>query len=108
MCSQTLRPKRDSLKTHEKCATHKNKIPKSQTNILTQIVKKTPRESKTSNETKAAEIELAVTIASHSAIRSADHFTEYMKKHGEGSVLGGSKFIGQNVRSCLKTLSPLI
>ena len=86
-----MRPKLDSLKTHEKCATHKNKIPKSQTNILTQIVKKAPRESKTSNETKATEIELAVTIASHSAIRSADHFTEYMKKHGEGSVLGGVK-----------------
>ena len=88
LCSTTIQPKSASLKKHEESAGHKTRVSNTQTRIGDAFTR-TARQSKSQDDlTKAAELELAVNIACHGSIKSVDHISELLKKHGQGSTLG--------------------
>ena len=68
---------------HEKTKKHPEKISNTSLSSLDKFIC-----NKSTHEEKIAEIELSLSIACHSSIRSIDHISEMIKKCGKNSVLG--------------------
>ncbi|GFN86936.1 Zinc finger mym-type protein 1 [Plakobranchus ocellatus] len=57
-----------------------------------------------SNLTKAAEIELAVTVLCHSAIRTVDYFNSFLQKYGENSTISKVKLHRTKCAAVIKNI----
>ena len=107
LCFKSIQPKLSSLKKHEESAGHQQRIPKTQPTISSGLnLIRTQRETnKISGATKAAEIELAVTILCHSAIQSVDHFNDFLKKkYGENSTAGNVRLRRSKCAALIKNV----
>jgi hypothetical protein len=76
-------PRISNLSNHEKSKKHKRRTPlQGQTRLN---VRKTPRQDM--DKFKAVELQIAVSITCHCAIRRVDHLSEIVIAHGHGSTL---------------------
>ena len=71
VCKCTVAPKASALETHEATKKHKNKVPAPSFQQL-EVTKK-PSITEEKDSVKKAELQLAVRVACHCAIRSIDH-----------------------------------
>lgn len=83
LCHATVKPKLCNLTKHEKTVKHAQHVKISNTTKPIQVI----RVPKLADEVKNAEIELAVTMACHSAIMTMDHLGEVIVRNAKGSKL---------------------
>jgi len=76
-------PRISSLSNHEKSEKHKRRTPLQGKTELN--VRKTPRRDV--DKVKAVELQTAVSMTCHCAVRTVDHLSEIMVAHGHGSTL---------------------
>ncbi len=91
-CHTTLQAKRSNLAAHTEADKHKRVTPKlpGQSTAFKPIDQVFPS-LKTPQPVKDMELQLAVSVACHSAISSIDHLGEVLIKHGENSVFAQLK-----------------
>jgi hypothetical protein len=83
LCHCNILPRMSSLSNHEKSEKHKRRILlQGQTQIN---VRKTPRHNM--DKVKAVELQIAVSMTCHCAVRTVEHLSEIMVAHGHGSTL---------------------
>ena len=101
LCHASMKPKQSNLTKHEKSDKHMQRVKLSTTTKPIQVV----RVPKIADEVKVAEIELAVTMACHSAILTMDHLGEVITRNAQGSKLGDIKM---HRRKCTKILTNIV
>ena len=101
LCHATMKPKQSNLTKHEKSDKHMQRVKLSTTTKPIQVV----CVPKIADEVKVAEIELAVTMACHSAILTMDHLGEVIARNAQGSKLGD---IRMHRRKCTKILTNIV
>ncbi|XP_067125821.1 zinc finger protein 862-like [Centruroides vittatus] len=105
LCRCTIFPRLSNLSNHDKSDKHKKNTPSTYQTVLP--VTKT---SKTiDDKVKEAELQLSVSIACHSAIRSIDYVGEIIVKQACGSTLGKIKLHRTKCLLLLKNvISPVL
>ncbi|CAM1306207.1 Uncharacterised protein g4276 [Pycnogonum litorale] len=104
ICHQSIIPKASNLANHGKSDKHMKNV--SAANSSKSIpFKKVTQNKDDSKRVKIFEIEMAVGIACHSAVRSVDHLGEIMKRHGEGSTVGNIRL---HRTKCTKILTNVV
>lgn len=98
LCYATIKPKASNLTKHEKSDKHMQRVKFSTTMKPIQVV--VVRAPRVYDEVKIAEIELAVTMACHSAVLAIDHLGEVISRNAKGSKLENMKM---HRRKCAKT-----
>jgi hypothetical protein len=83
LCHCNILPRISNLSNHEKSEKHKRRTPLQGETQLN--VRKTPRPDM--DKVKAAELQIAVSMVCHCAIRAVDHLSEIMTAYGHGSTL---------------------
>jgi hypothetical protein len=101
LCHTTIKPKTSNLTNHEKSTKHMQRVKLSTTMEPIQVVR-TPRAS---DELKTTEIELAVSIACHSALLTIDHLGKVISRNATGSKLEDLKL---RRRKCTKILTNVV
>ena len=106
LCRCNIVPRLSNLTLHETTEKHKRNVPSHSQTTLPLVT--TPR-NKTDDKIKSAEMQIAVSMACHCAIRSVDHLGEIMKTHGRGSTLGDIKLHRTKCIALLKNcISPAL
>lgn len=101
LCHTTIKPKASNLTNHEKTDKHIQRVKLSTTMKPIQVV----RAPRASDELKITEIELAVSIACHSALSTIDHLGEVISRNATGSKLENLKL---HRRKCTKILTNVV
>ena len=83
LCHCSILPRISSLSNHEKSEKHKRRTPLHSQMQLN--VRKTPKQDK--DKVKAVELQTAVSMICHCAIRTVDHLSEIMIAHRNGSTV---------------------
>ena len=83
LCHCNILPRISNLSNHEKSEKHKRRTPlQGQTRLN---VRKTPKQDM--DKVKAVELQIAVSVTCHCAIRTVDHLSEITIAHGHGSTM---------------------
>ena len=98
MCKVNVIPKLSNISAHQKTKKHQEKITNTSKSLFKFIC------NKSIYEEKIAEIELSLSIACHSSIRSIDHISEVIKKRGKNSVLGNINLHGTKCTAIIKNV----
>jgi hypothetical protein len=101
LCHTTIKPKVGNLTNHEKSGKHVERVKLSTTMKPIEVI----RALKASDELKIADIELAVSIACHSALSTIDHLGEIVSRNAAGSKLENLKL---HRRKCTKILTNVV
>lgn len=101
LCHSTVKPKLCNLTKHEGSVKHMRHVKLSTTMKPIQVI----RVPKAADEVKIAEIELAVTMACHSAMMTMDHLGEVIVRNANGSKLENLKM---HRKKCTKILTNVV
>lgn len=85
LCHVSIKPKQANLTKHEKTDKHVQRVKLCNSTKPLQVVR-VPK-PKVADEIKIAEVELAVTMACHSALLTMDHLGEVIARNAKGSQL---------------------
>ena len=101
LCRTSIQPRSSTLVNHEKTDEHLRRVQDSATTKPLPVI----HIAKEDDQVKKAEIELAVTMACHSAIMTIDHLGEVITKNGKGSKLEKIKL---HRRKCTKIIMNVV
>ena len=101
LCHSTVKPKLCNLTKHEKSIKHEQRIKLSSAMKPIQVI----HVPNAADEVKIAEIELAVTMACHSAILTVDHLGEIIVRNTKGSKVEKLKM---HRKKCTKILTTVV
>ena len=101
VCHVTIQPRASNLSNHEKTTKHIQRINASNSTMPLQVI----RVPRVRDEVKIGEIELAVTMACHSAVMTINHLGTVISRNASGSKL---EHIKLHRSKCTKILTNVV